>query len=128
MENNIQVRHQCLKNVPNMVIKQKNKILVQELNEIEVHKVGFDLPKHKALGVDGIRTEFFHELQPKVNENMTNLLQETFQDGSMNKELQYGLQIFIPKLGDWRFFTNYRPIFMLGFTYKITPKTLTNRL
>jgi hypothetical protein len=61
--------------------------LVQELNEIKVHKVGFDLPKHKAPGVDGIRMEFFHELWPKVNENMTNLLQETFQDGSMNKEL-----------------------------------------
>jgi hypothetical protein len=56
--------------------------LVQQLNEVEVHKVTFDLPKHKAPRVNGIPMEFFREVWPKVNEDMTNLLQETFQEGS----------------------------------------------
>ncbi len=100
--------------------------MVQELNEVEVHKVVFYLPKHKALVVDGIPMEFFHELWLEVSEDMTNLLQETFQEGSMNKKLSIELQTFIPKLGDQRLLTNYRPISVLGSTYKITPKTLTN--
>lgn len=65
-----------------MVTKEQKKILVQQLNEVEVHKVTFDLPKHKAPRVNGIPMEFFREVWPKVNEDMTNLLQETFQEGS----------------------------------------------
>jgi hypothetical protein len=74
--------------------------LIQELNEVEVHKAAFDVPKDKAPRVDGIPMEFFHELWPEVSEDMTNLLYETFQEDSMNKELSIGLEKFIPKLRD----------------------------
>ncbi len=102
--------------------------MIQELNEVEVHKATFDLPKHKVLGVDGIPMEFFHELWPEVSEDMTNLLYKTFQKDSMNKELNIRLEKLIPKSRDWKLLTNHRPISVLGSTHKITPKSLTNKL
>ncbi len=46
----------------------------------------------------------------------------------MHKELNIGLQTFIPKQGEWNLIVNYKPISILRSTYKITSKTLTNRI
>jgi hypothetical protein len=37
-----------------------------------------DLPKHKALGVDGIPMEFFHEMWQEVGEDIKNLCKRHF--------------------------------------------------
>jgi hypothetical protein len=87
-----------------------------------------DFPKHKAPRVDGIPMEFFHEMWQEVGMDIKNLLKETFQKGRMHKELKVGVQSFIPKLGDLNIIINYRPILVLGSTYKIASKTLANRL
>ncbi len=57
-----------------------------------------------------------------------NPLQETFRKGRMHKELKVGLQSLIPKLKDRNLITTYRPISVLGSTYKIVSKTLANEL
>jgi hypothetical protein len=44
----------------------------------------------------------------------------------MHKELNIGLQTFIPKQGEWNLIVNYKPILVLRFTYKIISKTLTS--
>jgi hypothetical protein len=74
-------------------------ILLQKFSNIEMHRVVMDLPKHKAPRVNGIPMEFFHEVWQKVGKDIKNLLQETFQEGRMHKELKVGLQSFIPKPG-----------------------------
>jgi len=78
-----------------------------------VHRAIINLPKHKALGVDGIPMEFFHEMWQEIGKDIKNLLHETFQEGKVHKELKVGLQSLIPKLGDHSFITNYRPISVL---------------
>ncbi len=75
-----------------------------------MRKVTFDLTKHKAMGVDRILMEFFQETWLKVGNDIKNLLQETFQNGLMNRDLNVGLQTLILKLGEHNLIANYRPI------------------
>jgi len=55
------------------MIEEQKRILLYEFIKIEVCKVTFVLPKHKAQGMDGIPMEFFHDLWLEVGKNMTNL-------------------------------------------------------
>jgi hypothetical protein len=116
MENNTQARLQCLNIVPTIVTKDQNMFLLQNFSDIEMHKTIVDLPKHKAPRVDGTPMEFFHEMWQEVGKDIKNLLQETFQEGRIHKELKVGLQSLIPKLGDLSFIINYKPISLLGST------------
>lgn len=128
VENNVQARQQCFRSVPTVIIEKHNRILLHELIEGEVRKTTFDLAKHKAMGVDKIPLEFFQEAWHEVRNDIKSLLQETFQKGLMHRDLNVGLQTFIPKLGEHNLIANYKPILVLGSTYKITSKTLDNRL
>jgi hypothetical protein len=128
VENNIQARLQCLNTIPTIVIEDQNMLLLQEFSNIEMHRATMDFPKHTAPRIDGILMEFFHEMWQEVGEDIKNHLRETFQEGRMHKELKVGLQSLIPKQGDHSLITNYRPISMLGFTYKIASKTLVSKV
>jgi hypothetical protein len=100
--------------------------LLQNFLDIKMHRAVLDLPKHKAPWVDGIPMEFFHEMWQEVGKDIKNLLQETFQKGRMHKDFKVGLQSLIPNLGDLSLIINYRPILVLGSTYKIGSKTLVD--
>jgi hypothetical protein len=116
---NIQVRVQCFKTIPTILTKDKNKFLLQEFIDIAVCRAIRNLPKHKAPRIDGVPMEFFHDMWQEVGTYIKNLLQETFQERRMHKELKTSLQSSIPKSGNHNLITNYKPISLLGSTYKI---------
>jgi len=53
-----------------------------------MHKATMDLPKHKALGVDGIPMEFFHEMWQGVGKDIKNLCKRHFKKEGCTRNLR----------------------------------------
>jgi hypothetical protein len=54
-----------------MVLKKYNKTLQQKFTKGQIHKATFDLPKHKAMSIDGILMEFFREAWLDINDHVS---------------------------------------------------------
>jgi hypothetical protein len=94
----------------------------------EVIEAISSLPKGKALGHDGLPTEFFQEY---VKEAAPMLLLTFKVMLSMGLTLDYinkGMITLILKSRDHSKLGNWRPITLLGSTYKILAKTLVRRI
>lgn len=63
-----------------------------------------------------------------VGKDLTEVLQETFDEGHLHPPLNEGLTSLIPKSGALTNIKNFRPVAVLTSTYKVTAKTLVNRL
>jgi hypothetical protein len=86
------------------------------------------MPKDKALGADGIPTEFFQEFTMEIAPTLLLAFKAMFNSGETSEQINKGIITLIPKTGDHPRLGNWRPITLLGSLYKILAKTLAKRL
>jgi hypothetical protein len=86
------------------------------------------LPKGKALGHNGIPTEFFQEYVNEVAPTILLAFKAMLARGLTLENINKGMITMIPKLGDHSKLGNWRPITLLGNIYKIFVKTLARRI
>jgi hypothetical protein len=112
----------CWTSVSTKVSGDINETLTKKLTLSEIHIAINALPKGKAPGNDGLPMEFFHECAeettPILLQAFTAMLSTERASASINK----GLITLIPKAGDKAKLNNWRPITLLGSTYKVLAK------
>jgi mannosylglycoprotein endo-beta-mannosidase len=96
------------------------------LNEILTAIKAF--PKGKAPGNDGLPMEFFHECAEETVPILLQAFTAMLYNGRTSAEINKGVITLIPKSGDKAKLSNWRPITLLGSTYKVLAKKLAGRI
>jgi len=72
--------------------------------------------------------EFFHECAQEVTLDLLQAFMAMLSEGATSTYINKGVMNLIPKSRDHAKLNNWRPITLLGSTYKILAKVLTGRL
>lgn len=128
VEENTAARRECLACVPAKVTAEMNAELTAGFTCPELKRALQDVPANKAPGHDTIPLELLRELWGVVGTDLTEFLSECMEQGQLPESVKYGLTSLIPKGGEASNIRNFRPISVLTGLYKLTAKTLANRL
>ena len=102
--------------------------LSQPLSEPELHAAACALAKDKAPGPDGIAINFFTSFWQIIGVDFHQMVLNSLCSGRFPPGVTSGLITLIPKGGDLKQLTNWRPITLLNVSYKIYAKALQLRL
>jgi mannosylglycoprotein endo-beta-mannosidase len=123
-----EAQKRCWSSIPTKVSGDINESLTRTLTLKEIHTTINTFPKGKAPRNDSLPMECFHECAeettPILLQAFTTMLYTRRASTSINK----GLITLIPKAGDRVKLSNWRPITLLGSTYKILAKILAGRV
>jgi mannosylglycoprotein endo-beta-mannosidase len=109
-------------------MRDSNENLTRNLTLGEIHKAINALPKGKAPGHDGLPMEFFHECAEEIAPTFLQAFTSMLNTGRISTSINKGLITLIPKIGDRAKLSNWRPITLLGSTYKVLAKVLAGRI
>lgn len=94
----------------------------------EVRKAVFQMGPLKAPGSDGFPGLFYQKYWEVVGDDVFNTVKEFFQNGHILKEMNHTNVALIPKVSNPESMSQFRPISLCRFNYKIVSKVLANRL
>lgn len=106
----------------------ENASIVCTPSEVEIKMVVWDLHPLKSPGPDGFLGIFFRCYWGIIKEQIVQFVQDCFNSRSMAKGVNKIFLVLIPKVQHAVTFTQFRPISLCNFLYKIVSKILTNRL
>ena len=99
-----------------------------EMTEDELCRALTSMKNSKSPGPDGLTSEFYKKFWEDLRTIMQKLTVRMFELGDSCVSMKTGLLTLIPKKGDLRHLSNWRPISLLNTDYKIVAKTITNRI
>ena len=117
-----------LEYVPKVVNEDVNKELVREVEEDEIKNAVFQLGTFKAPGSDGFNGLFYQKFWEVVNKDVKEAVKSFFINGRMLKELNATEIVLIPKVKGPEEVTQFRPISLCNFAYKVISKIMVNRM
>ena len=86
------------------------------------------MKRDKSPGEDGITAEFYQEYWFLIQDELTQILKETFFDKTLSESQRLGMISLLYKSGEREDIKNWRPITLLNVDYKICSKILAERL
>ncbi len=123
-----EAKQRCWTSIPSKVSGECNVALTKKLSLEEIHTAINALPKGKAPGEDGLPMEFFHACAEETAPILLQAFSAMLNSGSASASINKGLITLIPKAGDRAKIGNWRPITLLGSTYKVLAKVLAGRV
>ncbi len=123
-----EAQQSCKTSVPIKVSGEINETLTRQLTLSEVLTTIKALPKGKAPGNDGPPMEFFHECAEETAPILLQAFTAMLGTGRALAAINKGVITLIPKSGDRAKLSNWRPITLLGSTYKVLAKVLARRI
>ncbi|OMO88682.1 reverse transcriptase [Corchorus capsularis] len=117
-----------LDHIPTLVMEDMNQSLTKPFGSEEIREAAFQLGAHKAPGPDGFNGIFFQEFWDIVGETVTKATLGFFNGGFMLRELNSTCIVLIPKVNSPVEVTQYRPISLCNYAYKVISRVLVNRL
>ncbi|KAL3677969.1 hypothetical protein R1sor_020925 [Riccia sorocarpa] len=118
----------CLNLIKETVKAAENMTLVQEPDEVEIEKIVALLPSEKAPGLDGVIIEVLRECWGFIKPDCLNLIAAFWADGRLTSKTKKGAIKLIPKSENREKLKDWRPISLLGITYKIISKIIAEGL
>ncbi|XP_026417071.1 uncharacterized protein LOC113312538 [Papaver somniferum] len=109
-------------------IENDNSILNSPLSEEEIKNVVIQMGGKKAPGPNGFTGLFYQKYWDIVGEVVVDMTQTCFRSGNVAKSFNHTNITLIPKVSLAELVSQYRPIGLCNFIYKIVSKTLDNRL
>ncbi|XP_074271172.1 uncharacterized protein LOC141595098 [Silene latifolia] len=82
----------------------------------------------KSPGPDGITPKFFQTFWPQIGDLVTSAILRFLNSGVMLKEWNNTTIVLIPKIDKPELVSQYRPISLCNFTYRLASKCMANRL
>ena len=107
---------------------QQNQMLVERFNEEEVRRAVWSCGSDKSPGPDGLNFKFIKLFWDIIKPDFLRFLDEFHVNGVVPRGLNASFIALIPKVVDPQVLNKYRPISLIGCTYKILAKILANRL
>ena len=98
------------------------------ITEEELNKALRSMESNKSPGFDGITTDFYKHFWPILGQELANILNFAYDNGSLALSQRRGIISLIFKKEDRTKLKNWRPITLLNTDYKILTKALANRL
>ena len=99
------------------------------LTEIECFLALKEMKNNKSPGSDGLTTEFYKIFWNDIKTYVTNSLNFSFTNGHLTDLQKQSIITILPKTDkDTLFLENWRPISLLNVDYKISTKSIANRI
>lgn len=114
--------------VEKVVTEDMNEHLTAEIQDEEIKRAVFQMNALKALGPDGFNGLFFQKYGDTVKEDVIKAVKGFFQSGHMLAEMNNTNMVLIPKVHTSEEVTQFRPIGLCNFVYKIIAKIMVNRM
>ncbi|GKA26171.1 RNA-directed DNA polymerase, eukaryota [Tanacetum coccineum] len=102
--------------------------LESEISNEEVKAAVWDCGVNKSPGPDGYTFEFFRKYWTFIGNDIIQAVKAFFANGCFPRGCNSSFIALIPKIQDAKFVKDFRPISLIGSTYKIISKILANRL
>lgn len=111
-----------------IITPEMNARLVKEVSREEVRATVFEMGPLKAPGSDGFPGLFYQTYWDVVGEVVFKAVQNFFQNGVLLREVNHTNVTLIPKVANPETISQFRPISLCRFVYKIISRILTTRL
>ncbi|CAI7872593.1 unnamed protein product [Closterium sp. NIES-53] len=96
--------------------------------EEEVKSAFVELAKNKSPGSDGLPKEFFEANWDLLGRSFMALVRDFTGTGALSGKVKEAVTILLHKKGEKDQLSNYRPITLLSFAYKILAKVIVDRI
>lgn len=83
---------------------------------------------NKAPGLDGLTSEYYKTFWPQIRHLVYNMIIESFEEGEMPDSMKKAVVTLIHKKGNKNRISNYRPISLTNYDYKLIAFVLAERL
>ncbi|GJT58097.1 RNA-directed DNA polymerase, eukaryota, partial [Tanacetum coccineum] len=107
---------------------EQQEFLECDVSNEEIKKAVWNCGSDRAPGPDGFTFKFFKTFWDVIQNDVVRFVREFFQSACFPKGCNSSFIALIPKIGDAKFVSDFRPISLIGCQYKIIGKLLANRL
>lgn len=114
--------------IPKLVTDAENSILLAIPTQEEIYATVKAMDGFSAPGPDGFGGCFFTHCWSVIASDVTLAIQSFFEDGFIMPHFNSNTLILIPKLQDSECISDYRPIALANFVFKITTRIVADRL
>ncbi|CAI7831781.1 unnamed protein product, partial [Closterium sp. NIES-53] len=115
--------------LPERTSQEGDKVgLDTDWTEEEVKAAFASLAKNKLPGNDGLPKEFFKANWDFLGRSFMALVRDFTASAELQEEVKEALTILLHKKGEMDQLSNYRPITLLTFTYKILAKVVADKI
>jgi len=113
---------------PRFVMEEDNRMLMEEIEEVELGRVLHSLQKDKSPGPDGWPIEFYTGFYDLLGLDLLHVVEESRRAGIIHQPLNSTFIALIPKVDKPKSFDDYRPISLCNCVYKIISKIISKRI
>ena len=103
-------------------------MLSAPLSKDEIIWVIKQIATNKTPGIDGIPIEFYSQFWPEIADDLLEIYRYLLQTGCLTMSQRRAIINIIPKHGESKYITNFRPISLLCVDYKILSKLISERI
>jgi hypothetical protein len=114
--------------IPSLITDRINNILTLITSQEEIHQAVFSLNKDSAPGPDGFGALFYQTFWEIIKKDVSNAVLDFFQNGWILLNFNSNNSVLIPKTNHADKVTDYQPIAIANFKFKLISKILADRL
>ncbi|KAM1778355.1 hypothetical protein ACFX12_039860 [Malus domestica] len=105
-----------------------NRDLIAPVCDEEIKAVVMNMGRLKAPGPDGFQWIFYHSFWENLKADVNSLIHTMLQEGVCPDTLNATHVVLIPKVPNPEMVSQFRPISLCNYSYKVLSKVLANRL